>query len=799
MSGALNHNAALSLALQSGPDFSITALPSPQTVGPTGSASYTVLTNAVNGFSGSVYLSAGALPAGAAAVFNPPTVQAGQPSVLTVTTAASTPLGAYTIPITGTNGGSLNHATGVVVTVGTATPASMLTPPPGGTIPGGPTTFTWNSGLSATEYSLQVGSTPGGGDYYSGGNSPGQSATVTLPSTSQAVYATLSSLTPSGWQQQTYTYQINPQPNTQPLQLQSDSAPTPLVAGGPEVQVSYTFQSGDATTLASCTTPVAGVGVRIASLQTNAAVLGFRAALGTTAQTAGVSCQTLSGASAESHAGSTAMAEYVISEGNPILTGIQIWSSVAPWFQAVVGIPVDLNLLGENMGESGTVYICGRSGCLTQDYSTGFAESTSVDVDETFGQPGVYEVYFCTEDEYGDGDDECSGDLDVTVDDAPAPPAPAPALVVTWNGATVAPGGTVYINPDASASTVTVTVSNAQPGDTVTYSPSITFSQTMPDCSVQAVPGGFPYGPWPPYSGSQVVPFTVSPFGNRGLIQWSYNDVPQPNFTFNVLGQNPSTGDYTAFDEALNAVTINGTPAWFTRNIAIHETSEAQFWSLGITDSTSWCSTNRLGPLNNSPQQTGMPVYGEPGGYGILQLDPPVAPVDIWNWTQNILDWQSRFAALAGPEVDTSASLPRDPRAYPFWIRQVLQWQSYNNSPVGQPVPWPGDPGPKFSPNCTFQVPSPTQFPPVRNTGQPSTYWYGDAILMLQIAGVAPTGANYVSWNNSDPAAPYWSFNKANGVKCDVVYEFCTCTSVSGPGNTNCLSTGKPPSSCPNQ
>jgi len=112
----------------------------------------------------------------------------------------------------------------------------------------------------------------------------------------------------------------------------------------------------------------------------------------------------------------------------------------------------------------------------------------------------------------------------------------------------------------------------------------------------------------------------------------------------------------------------------------------------------------------------------------------------------------------------------------------------YNNDQNNQPVPWPGDPGPNFSPNCAFQAPSPTQFPPVRNTGQANTYWYGDAILMLQIAG-APYG-NYVTWKNTDlppNTNPYWSFHKANNVNCDFVYEVCTCTSVTAPGANNCL------------
>ena len=179
-----------------------------------------------------------------------------------------------------------------------------------------------------------------------------------------------------------------------------------------------------------------------------------------------------------------------------------------------------------------------------------------------------------------------------------------------------------------------------------------------------------------------------------------------------------------------------------------------------------------------------MPIYGYPGGYGMLQLDPPMLPTDIWDWRGNISSWQTRFREIAGPERDTRAesSDPNwDKRAYPFWIRQVLQWQEYNANQIlqgGQPVSWPGDPGPNISSSCIFQAPQATGFP-TRNTGQPNTYWYGDAILMKQVGG-APQ--NYVSW--IEGSQPRWSFHKENSINCDVVYEFCTCTS---PNPNNCV------------
>src|SRR6267154_2585712 len=111
-----------------------------------------------------------------------------------------------------------------------------------------------------------------------------------------------------------------------------------------------------------------------------------------------------------------------------------------------------------------------------------------------------------------------------------------------------------------------------------------------------------------------------------------------------------------------------------------------------------------------------MPLYGFPGGYGMLQLDPPVTTTGIWDWRQNILDWQARFQDVA----------------------------------------------------------------PTRTTGK--LYWYGDAILMKRIGG---SPKDYISWDNqTNPVAPQWSFNKANGVNCDIVYEFCSCTIANSNGST---------------
>jgi hypothetical protein len=172
-----------------------------------------------------------------------------------------------------------------------------------------------------------------------------------------------------------------------------------------------------------------------------------------------------------------------------------------------------------------------------------------------------------------------------------------------------------------------------------------------------------------------------------------------------------------------------------------------------------------------------MPYFGVPGGYGILQHDPPDSPEETWSWRSTILGWQGLVQAKAGPETDTSATSPNDQHAYAFWIRQVVQWQRWNNvDHPDRPIPWVYDPSQDTYPNCSFLPPA-LNTQTVRRSVQP--YWYGDAILMKQIGGAS---SQYVSWNNNDVNNPLWSFNKPNSVSQDIVLGFCSC----GSGKSSC-------------
>jgi len=93
------------------PDFSVSVSPSSQTVTPGNSTTYTVTIGALNGFTGTVTLSASGLPTGASASFAPATITASGSSTMTVTTGSTTPTGTSTLTVTGTSGNLTHSAT----------------------------------------------------------------------------------------------------------------------------------------------------------------------------------------------------------------------------------------------------------------------------------------------------------------------------------------------------------------------------------------------------------------------------------------------------------------------------------------------------------------------------------------------------------------------------------------------------------------------------------------------------------------------------------------------------------------
>ena len=101
------------------PDFTLAATPSSNAVTAGGSANYTVSNTALNGFSGSVTLSASPAIGGVSYSFTPNPQAANGSSTFTATTTAGATTGTHSITITGTSG-SLVHTANVSLTINAA-------------------------------------------------------------------------------------------------------------------------------------------------------------------------------------------------------------------------------------------------------------------------------------------------------------------------------------------------------------------------------------------------------------------------------------------------------------------------------------------------------------------------------------------------------------------------------------------------------------------------------------------------------------------------------------------------------
>ncbi|HKV64738.1 MAG TPA: galactose oxidase-like domain-containing protein [Candidatus Acidoferrum sp.] len=110
------------------PDFGISASPSSQSVIQGNGTNYTITITPANGFSGTVSFSASGLPSGAAATFTPSTVSGQGSTTLNVATASSTPVGSYTLTITGSSG-ALTHSVTAKLTVNSSADFSVSASP----------------------------------------------------------------------------------------------------------------------------------------------------------------------------------------------------------------------------------------------------------------------------------------------------------------------------------------------------------------------------------------------------------------------------------------------------------------------------------------------------------------------------------------------------------------------------------------------------------------------------------------------------------------------------------------------
>jgi Domain of unknown function (DUF1929)/PKD domain len=110
------HPPTRTITVNPAPDFSISASPSSESTAQGGNAPYTVSVGALNGFTDTVNFSVSGLPSGASASFVPASITGSGSSTLTVTTSASTPVGSYTVSITGATA-TISHSINVTLTI----------------------------------------------------------------------------------------------------------------------------------------------------------------------------------------------------------------------------------------------------------------------------------------------------------------------------------------------------------------------------------------------------------------------------------------------------------------------------------------------------------------------------------------------------------------------------------------------------------------------------------------------------------------------------------------------------------
>ena len=142
-SGPLSHSVNATLVVNAPGDFTVSATPTSRTIAAGASTTYSVTVASVNGFNGTVGLSATGLPSGASGSFSPATVAGSGTSTLTIVTNATLRAGTYPLVITGTSG-SVSHSINVTLVVNGD--FTVTVNPPAATI---------NVG-SDTNYSVQI-------------------------------------------------------------------------------------------------------------------------------------------------------------------------------------------------------------------------------------------------------------------------------------------------------------------------------------------------------------------------------------------------------------------------------------------------------------------------------------------------------------------------------------------------------------------------------------------------------------------------------------------------------------------
>jgi subtilisin-like proprotein convertase family protein len=243
------------------PDFSLAATPSSQTVTAGSSTSYTVSNTALNGFSGSVTLSATPAISGVTYSFITNPIAANGSTTMSVTTTSGATTGTHNVTVTGTSGSLVHTANVTLVINAPPTPTFTLSATPSSrTITAGGSTsytvataaqngFTGNIALSATPaisgvtYSFTPASV-------AVGSSSTLSVTTTAAATTGTHTVTITGVSGSITKTANVTLIINPTGGT-PAAKTYSAAPNLAIPDNNTTGVTSTITVADSLTISS--------------------------------------------------------------------------------------------------------------------------------------------------------------------------------------------------------------------------------------------------------------------------------------------------------------------------------------------------------------------------------------------------------------------------------------------------------------------------------------------------------------------------------------------------------------------
>jgi hypothetical protein len=164
-----------------------------------------------------------------------------------------------------------------------------------------------------------------------------------------------------------------------------------------------------------------------------------------------------------------------------------------------------------------------------------------------------------------------------------------------------------------------------------------------------------------------------------------------------------------------------------------------------------------------------MPRFGEPNGWGLMQLDTAAQPtIDaVWSWPQNLTKGVQHLNSMKAGALNA-------------WTNRVQDWNTWNTNNPTLPVGTVSPPAVALSAlgqtNCNFGM--------TQTGGEPAgAHSYGDAVWMKRYNGASSNpnnnppfqGGDYIVWRTNDPNSdrPYWEYNYLNNDGHNYVNAVC--------------------------